>query len=63
MLMAEMSPQDQQLILWKYNGSLSYDEISKRTGLTVSNVGYKLHHLLKNLADAMRRMGVETKEG
>ena len=61
--MAEMSPQDQQLILWKYNGSLSYDEISKRTGLTVSNVGYKLHHLLKNLADAMRRMGVETKEG
>jgi RNA polymerase sigma-70 factor (ECF subfamily) len=63
MLMAEMSPQDQQLITWKYNGSLSYDEISKRTGLTVSNVGYKLHHLLKNLADAMRRMGVETKEG
>lgn len=63
MLMAEMPQQDQQLILWKYTGSLSYDEISKRTGLTVSNVGYKLHHLLKGLADAMRRMGVESKEG
>jgi RNA polymerase sigma-70 factor (ECF subfamily) len=63
MLMAEMPQQDQQLILWKYTGSLSYDEISKRSGLTVSNVGYKLHHLLKGLADAMRRMGVESKEG
>jgi RNA polymerase sigma-70 factor (ECF subfamily) len=63
MLMAEMPQQDQQLILWKYTGSLSYEEISKRSGLTVSNVGYKLHHLLKGLADAMRRMGVESKEG
>jgi len=63
MLMAEMPQQDQQLILWKYTGSLSYDEISKRSGLTVSNVGYKLHHLLKGLADSMRRMGVESKEG
>lgn len=63
MLMAEMPQDEQQLILWKYAGSLSYDEISKRTGLTVSNVGYKLHHLLKGLADAMRRMGVESMEG
>ena len=61
--MAEMPQQDQQLILWKYTGSLSYEEISKRSGLTVSNVGYKLHHMLKGLADAMRRMGVESKEG
>ena len=63
MLMAEMPAQDQQLILWKYDGSLSYEEISKRSGLSVSNVGYKLHHLLKGLADAMRRMGVESREG
>lgn len=63
MLMAEMPAQDQQLILWKYTASLSYEEISKRTGLTVSNVGYKLHHLLKNMADAMRRMGVESPQG
>lgn len=63
MLMAELPEQDQQLISWKYTGSLSYDEISKRSGLTVSHVGYKMHHLLKSLADAMRRMGVESKEG
>lgn len=63
LLMAEMPPQDQQLIAWKYSGSLSYEEISKRSGLSVSNVGYKLHHLLKGLADAMRRMGVESREG
>ncbi|MFY7817712.1 MAG: RNA polymerase sigma factor [Akkermansiaceae bacterium] len=63
MLMAELPAQDQQLILWKYSGSLSYEEISKRSGLSVSNVGYKLHHLLKGLADAMRRMGVESRQG
>lgn len=63
MLMAEMPAQDQQLIEWKYNGNLSYEEISRRSGLSVSNVGYKLHHLLKGLADAMRRMGVESREG
>jgi RNA polymerase sigma-70 factor (ECF subfamily) len=63
MLMAEMPTQDQELILWKYSGSLSYEEISKRSGLSVSNVGYKLHHLLKGLADAMRRMGVDSTEG
>lgn len=63
MLIAEMPKEEQQLILWKYAASLSYDEISKRTGLSVSNVGYKLHHLLKAMADAMRRMGVESLEG
>jgi RNA polymerase sigma-70 factor (ECF subfamily) len=63
MLMTEMPTQDQQLIEWKYKGNLSYEEISKRSGLSVSNVGYKLHHLLKGLADAMRRMGVESREG
>jgi len=63
LLMAELPLQDQQLISWKYSAGLSYEEISKRSGLTVSNVGYKLHHLLKGLADAMRRMGVESKEG
>jgi RNA polymerase sigma-70 factor (ECF subfamily) len=52
-----------RLIQLKYHGSLSYDDISKRTGLSVSNVGYKLHHLLKGLADSLRRMGVESVEG
>jgi RNA polymerase sigma factor (sigma-70 family) len=63
MLMAEMNEDDMRLIQLKYHGSLSYDDISKRTGLSVSNVGYKLHHLLKGLADSLRRMGVESVEG
>ncbi|MFM2169906.1 MAG: hypothetical protein RI957_135 [Verrucomicrobiota bacterium] len=63
MLMAEMSVQDQQLISWKYLNGLSYEDISQRSGLSVSNVGYKLHHLLKGMADAMRRMGLESWEG
>jgi RNA polymerase sigma-70 factor (ECF subfamily) len=63
MLMAEMQEQDQQLIAMKYKRQLSYEDISKQTGLSVSNVGYKLHHLLKGLADSLRRLGVESVEG
>ncbi len=63
MLMAEMQEQDQQLISMKYKRQLSYEDISKQTGLSVSNVGYKLHHLLKGLADSLRRLGVESVEG
>ena len=63
MLMAEMQEQDQQLIAMKYKRQLSYEDISKQTGLSVSNVGYKLHHLLKGLADSLRRLGVDSVEG
>ena len=63
MLMAEMQEQDQQLISMKYKRQLSYEDISKQTGISVSNVGYKLHHLLKGLADSLRRLGVESVEG
>jgi RNA polymerase sigma factor (sigma-70 family) len=63
MLLAEMPERDKELIAWKYDKGLSYEEMSKRSGLSVSNVGYKLHHLLKGLAHGMRRMGVESGEG
>jgi RNA polymerase sigma-70 factor (ECF subfamily) len=63
MLMADMHDEDRNIIDLKYHRQMSYEDISKRTGLTVSNVGYKLHHLLKNLADSLRRMGVEGAEG
>ena len=51
------------LVTLKYHDNLKYDQISERTGLSVSNVGYKLHHALKNLADSLRRLGIETAEG
>lgn len=62
-LLAEMSDADRALILLKYHDELCYDEISKRTGLSVGNVGYKLHHLLKGLADALRHSGIEGSRG
>lgn len=63
LLIAELDPADQQLIALKYNENLKYDQISQRTGLSVSNVGYKLHHLLKSLADSLRHLGIESPLG
>ncbi|MCF7733039.1 MAG: sigma-70 family RNA polymerase sigma factor [Akkermansiaceae bacterium] len=62
-LIAELPPQDQQLIRLKYQRKLKYDQISQQTGLSVGNVGYRLHHLLKNLADSLRKLGIESAEG
>jgi len=59
MLLAELPPEDQKLIHLKYHDDLKYQDISRRTGLSVSNVGYKLHHLLKGLADALRNAGID----
>ena len=59
LLIAELAPEDQALIRLKYNDDLKYQEISRKTGLSVSNVGYKLHHLLKGLADALRHAGID----
>ena len=63
LLVAELHEDDRALISLKYHEGLKYDQISQRTGLSVSNVGYKLHHALKNLADSLRRLGVETTDG
>jgi RNA polymerase sigma factor (sigma-70 family) len=63
LLMAELSPEDRRLILLKYQSDLKYREISARTGLSVSHVGYKLHHLLKEMAEALRRSGIEGSGG
>jgi RNA polymerase sigma-70 factor (ECF subfamily) len=63
LLMAELPPEDRRLILLKYQSELKYSEISARTGLSVSHVGYKLHHLLKQMAEALRRSGIEGSGG
>jgi RNA polymerase sigma factor (sigma-70 family) len=63
MLMAELPPDDRALIQLKYHDDLKYQEISKRTGLSVGNVGYKLHHLLKGLADSLRQAGIDGSRG
>lgn len=63
MVLAEMPEEDQQLIRLKYDENLSYASISEKLGLGVGNVGYRLHHLLKTLGDALKRAGVEGSEG
>lgn len=63
LLVSELDPQDRSLISLKYHENLKYDQISERTGLSVSHVGYKLHHALKNLADSLRKLGIESAEG
>ncbi|MES2697536.1 MAG: RNA polymerase sigma factor [Verrucomicrobiota bacterium] len=63
LLLAELPDGDRDLIRMKYNDNLKYQEISRRTGLTVGNVGYRLHHALKALAAGLRREGIEGSEG
>ena len=63
LVLAEMDERDQLLIQLKYFEGLKYSEISQRTGMSVGNVGYRLHHILKSLADSLRRAGVEGASG
>jgi RNA polymerase sigma-70 factor (ECF subfamily) len=63
MLLAEMPEADRNLIRLKYLEDLKYDEISRRTGLSVGNVGFRLHHALKDLLGRMHKAGIEGSEG
>lgn len=63
LLLAELPEDDRQLIYLKYHDDLKYQAISQRTGLSVGNVGYRLHHVLKTLADGLRRAGIEGSQG
>ena len=52
-------PKDaRDLLTMKFEQKLSYREISEKTGLTEGNVGYKLHHLLRSLADELKSEGI-----
>lgn len=55
----ELDEDDRQLVKLKYFDGLKYRDISERTGLSVGNVGYRLHHLLKGLAERMRQLGID----
>jgi RNA polymerase sigma-70 factor (ECF subfamily) len=48
----------QEIIRLKFTENLSYKEISGRTGLTVGNVGYLLHHAIKSLAADLTKAGL-----
>lgn len=53
-----LDERQRELVRLKFNEGLSYKEISERTHLTISNVGYLLHHALKELTVALKKAGV-----
>lgn len=50
-----LSLREQQLVILKVYEEKSYREISAITGLTVSNVGYILHHAMKKMAAELKK--------
>ena len=58
--LADLSEQDRELVQLKYFENLKYRDISERTGLSVSNVGYRLHHILKELGKKLRPLGIDS---
>ncbi len=58
-LVKEFDDQDRQLVTLKYFDDLSYREISTQTGLSIGNVGYRLHHILKQLAGKLRLLEID----
>ncbi len=55
----ELGESDRILVKLKYFEGLKYRDISEQTGLSISNVGYRLHHILKELADKLRPLGFD----
>lgn len=56
MALQTLSLREQQLVVLKIYEEKSYREIGDITGLTVSNVGYILHHAMKKMALAVKEM-------
>ncbi len=59
LLVEELDEVDRRLVQLKYFEDLKYRDISEQTGLSISNVGYRLHHILKGLADKLRQHGID----
>ena len=53
-----LDERSRELVRLKFDEDLSYKEISERTKLSISNVGYLLHHALKDLAETLKQAGV-----
>jgi RNA polymerase sigma factor (sigma-70 family) len=53
-----LDERSREVVRLKFNENLSYKEIAARTGLKVGNVGYLLHHALKQIADELAKNGI-----
>ncbi len=58
-LLNQLPEKDRKLIQLKYFDGLKYRDISERTGLTISNVGFRLNQVLKKLAIGLLPKGIE----
>ena len=59
LIVEELDEVDRQLVQLKYFEDLKYRDISAQTGLSIGNVGYRLHHILKELAEKLRQLGID----
>lgn len=59
-LVSQLPEKDQRLVRLKYFEDLKYRDISQRTGLTISNVGFRLHQILRKLAAGLLPRGDES---
>jgi len=53
-----LDERSRELVTLKFTEGLSYKEMSERTGLSTSNVGYILHHALKAIEAELEKSGV-----
>jgi RNA polymerase sigma factor (sigma-70 family) len=53
-----LDERSRELIRLKFTDELSYKDIGARMGISTGNVGYLLHHALKNIGDELARTGV-----
>lgn len=51
----KLDQRSRELVRLKFEEGLSYKEMSQRMNLTISHVGYLLHHALKDLAAALEK--------
>jgi len=58
LVLETLDARSRELIELRFHEDLSYKEIAERTGLTVGNVGYILHHALKAMAVELEKTEV-----
>ncbi len=59
LLMADLGKKDRELVKMKFEDEMSYSVISEKLEMGVGNVGYRLHHVLKGLAEGLKRKGID----
>ena len=59
-LVEELDETDRRLVTLKYFEGKRYREISEETGLSIGNVGYRLHHILKLLGQKLGPLGIDS---